>query len=196
MTTSRRCPVWSGTYNVGDGTAYRAIKSIEAEGLIAMRPGLAPVVVAARRRNALRGLGGLRELHRFGFAANDLPSLAWVAVMRGREPELIELVERESFVSPWLRATASVLARDFRAAAEIFAGMESPAHEAFYRLRGRGAAGRGGPSRGGRRAAAAGAGVLPVGWGDAVRARGRSAARRQCLAACALRNDRERRGAR
>ena len=59
-------------------------------------------------------LGGLRELHRFGFAANDLPSLAWVAVMRGREPELIELVERESFVSPWLRATAAVLAHDFR----------------------------------------------------------------------------------
>jgi tetratricopeptide (TPR) repeat protein len=80
-------------------------------------------------------LGGLRELHRFGFAANDLPSLAWVAVMRGRELELIELVERESFDSPWLRATAAVLERDFRAAAEIFAGMESPAHEAFYRLR-------------------------------------------------------------
>ena len=80
-------------------------------------------------------LGGLRELHRLGFAANDLPSLAWVAVMRGREPELIELVERESFVSPWLRATAAVLAHDFRAAAEIYAEMGSPAHEAFYRLR-------------------------------------------------------------
>ena len=80
-------------------------------------------------------LGGLRELHRFGFAANDLPSLAWVAVMRGREPELIELVERESFVSPWLRATAAVLAHDFSAAAEIYAEMGTPAHDAFYRLR-------------------------------------------------------------
>ena len=80
-------------------------------------------------------LEGLRELHRFGFAANDLPSLAWVAVMRGREPELIELVERESFVSPWLRATAAVLAHDFRGAAEIYAEMGSPAHDAFYRLR-------------------------------------------------------------
>jgi tetratricopeptide (TPR) repeat protein len=80
-------------------------------------------------------LGGLRELQRFGFAANDLPSLAWVAAMRGRESELIELVERESFVSPWLSATAAVLARDFRAAAEIFAEMGCPAHEAFYRLR-------------------------------------------------------------
>jgi tetratricopeptide (TPR) repeat protein len=80
-------------------------------------------------------LAGLRELHRFGFAANDLPSLAWVAVMRGREPELIELIERESFVSPWLRATAAVLAHDFRAAAEIHAEMGSPAHDAFYRLR-------------------------------------------------------------
>jgi len=80
-------------------------------------------------------LEGLRELHRLGFAANDLPSLAWVAVMRRREPELIELVERESFVSPWLRATAAVLAHDFRAAAEIHAEMGSPAHDAFYRLR-------------------------------------------------------------
>ena len=80
-------------------------------------------------------LEGLRELHRFGFAAHDLPSLAWVAVMRGREPELSELVERESFVSPWLRATAAVLAHDFRGAAEIYAEMGSPAHDAFYRLR-------------------------------------------------------------
>jgi len=80
-------------------------------------------------------LEGLRELHRLGFAANDLPSLAWVAVMRRREPELIELVERESFVSPWLRATAAVLAHDFRAAAEIHAEIGSPAHDAFYRLR-------------------------------------------------------------
>ena len=80
-------------------------------------------------------LEGLRELHRFGFATNDLPSLAWVAVMRGREPELSELAERESFVSPWLRATAAVLAHDFRGAAEIYAEMGSPAHDAFYRLR-------------------------------------------------------------
>jgi tetratricopeptide (TPR) repeat protein len=80
-------------------------------------------------------LAGLRELQRFGFAANDLPSLAWVAVTRGREPELIELVERESFVSPWLRATAAGLGRDFRATAEIFAEMGSPSHDAFYRLR-------------------------------------------------------------
>jgi class 3 adenylate cyclase/tetratricopeptide (TPR) repeat protein len=80
-------------------------------------------------------LAGLRELRRFGFAANDLPSLAWVAVTRGRESELIELVERESFVSPWLSATAAVLSRDFRATAEIFAEMGSPTHDAFYRLR-------------------------------------------------------------
>ena len=141
-------------------------------------------------------LEGLRELHRFGFAANDLPSLAWVAVMRGREPELIELVERESFVSPWLRATAAVLAHDFRAAAEIYAEMGSSGARRVLPAARRGAAGGGGPSRGGRRAAPARARVLPVGRGDAVRARGRGAARRQCLAACALRNDRERRGAR
>ncbi len=80
-------------------------------------------------------LNGLRELHRLGFAANDLPSLAWVAVVRGRESELMELIEREAFVSPWLRAAAAVLAHDFRAAAGIYAEMGSPVHEAFYRLR-------------------------------------------------------------
>ena len=94
-----------------------------------------PATNSARSETLSEALEGLRELHRFGFAANDLPSLAWVAVMRGREPELIELVERESFVSPWLRATAAVLAHDFRGAAEIYAEMGSPAHDAFYRLR-------------------------------------------------------------
>ena len=130
-------------------------------------------------------LEGLRELHRFGFAANDLPSLAWVAVMRGREPELIELVERESFVSPWLRATAAVLAHDFRGGGgDLRRDGESGARRVLPAAR-RGAAGGGGPTRGGRRAAPARARVLPVGRGDAVRARGRGAARRQCLAACA-----------
>jgi tetratricopeptide (TPR) repeat protein len=80
-------------------------------------------------------VAGLRELRRLGFAANDLPSLAWVAVAHGRESELIEVIERESFVSPWLRATAAVLAGDFRAAADTFAEMGSPAPEAFFRLR-------------------------------------------------------------
>jgi hypothetical protein len=80
-------------------------------------------------------LGGLRKLHRLGFAANDLQTLAWVAVLRGRESERVEVIERESFDSPWLRATAAVLARDFRAAAELFVDMGVPAHEAFYRLR-------------------------------------------------------------
>jgi tetratricopeptide (TPR) repeat protein len=80
-------------------------------------------------------LDGLRGLHRFGFAANDLPSLAWVAVVRGRESELMELIEREAFVSPWLRAAAAVLAHDFRTAAEIYAEMGSPVHDSFFRLR-------------------------------------------------------------
>ena len=100
-------------------------------------------------------LEGLRELHRFGFAANDLPSLAWVAVMRGREPELIELVERESFVSPWLRATAAVLAHDFRArGGDLRRDGESGARRVLSPAR-RGAVGCRGPTRGGRRAASA-----------------------------------------
>ena len=155
-----------------------------------------PATSSARTKRSRRPWTGLRELHRLGFAANDLPSLAWVAVMRGRESELIELIERESFVSPWLRATAAVLAHDFRAAAEIYAGMGSSDARGVLPPARRRAAGGGGTTCGGRRAAPARARVLSVGRGDALRARGRGAARRQCLAACALRNDRERRGAR
>jgi hypothetical protein len=80
-------------------------------------------------------MAGLRELRRLGSAANDLPSLAWVALAHGQESDLIEVIERESFVSPWLRTTAAVLARDFRAAADTFAEMGCPAPEAFFRLR-------------------------------------------------------------
>ena len=58
-----------------------------------------------------------------------------MAVAHDRESELIEVIERESFVSPWLRATAAVLARDLRAAADTYAEMGCPAPEAFFRLR-------------------------------------------------------------
>ena len=49
-------------------------------------------------------VAGLRELPRLGFAVIELPLQAWVAVTLGRESELIEVLEREPFKSPWLRA--------------------------------------------------------------------------------------------
>jgi class 3 adenylate cyclase/tetratricopeptide (TPR) repeat protein len=78
---------------------------------------------------------GLRELPRLGFAVIDLPSFAWVAATLGRESEFVEVVERESFKSPWLRAGLAVASRDFRSAAEILGEIGIVSHEAFFRLR-------------------------------------------------------------
>jgi tetratricopeptide (TPR) repeat protein len=80
-------------------------------------------------------LAGLRELPRLGFAVIELPWQAWVAVSLGRESDVVELMEPEPFKSPWLRAALAVTSRDFRAAADLFAGMGIAAHEAFFRLR-------------------------------------------------------------
>jgi class 3 adenylate cyclase/tetratricopeptide (TPR) repeat protein len=77
---------------------------------------------------------GLRELPRLGFAVIELPLQAWVAVSLGRESEFLEVVEREAFKSPWLRAALAVASRDFRAAADILGEMGIFAHEAFFRL--------------------------------------------------------------
>jgi len=77
----------------------------------------------------------LRQLRHLGFAAIELPLLAWVAVTLGREPELVEVLVREPFKSPWLRAALAVASLDFRAAADIFGRMGMLTHEAFFRLR-------------------------------------------------------------
>ncbi len=77
----------------------------------------------------------LRELHRLGFAVIELPLQAWVAVTLRRESELVEMLEREPFKSPWLRAALAVASRDFRAAADILGGIGVVSHEAFFRLR-------------------------------------------------------------
>jgi tetratricopeptide (TPR) repeat protein len=77
----------------------------------------------------------IRQLRRLGFAAMESPNLAWVAVTLGRESELVELLEREPFKSPWLRAALAAASRDFRDAADIFGRFPLPPHEAFFRLR-------------------------------------------------------------
>ena len=79
-------------------------------------------------------IAGMRELHRLGFAVVELPLQAWVAVTLGRESELIDVLEREPFKSPWLRAALAVASGDFRAAADIFGEMGIPSDEAFFRL--------------------------------------------------------------
>jgi hypothetical protein len=80
-------------------------------------------------------VAGLRELHRLGFAVIELPLQAWVAVTLGRSSELVEVVEREPYKSPWLRAALAVGSGDFLGAADIIGGMGIVTHEAFFRLR-------------------------------------------------------------
>jgi hypothetical protein len=86
-------------------------------------------------RTLADAVAGLREPHRLGFAVIELPLLAWVAVTLGRESELIEVIEREPFKSPWLRAGLAVTSRDFHTAADIFGEMGTHSDEAFFRLR-------------------------------------------------------------
>jgi hypothetical protein len=78
---------------------------------------------------------GLDELRVLGFAALELPYLAWATLTAGRHADLASMIDRESFKSPWLRAAQSVVSRDFPAAADILAGIGVVAHEAFFRLK-------------------------------------------------------------
>ena len=80
-------------------------------------------------------VAGLRELPRLGYAVIELPLQAWVAETLGRGSEFVEVVEREPYKSPWLRAALAVASRDFLAAADIIGGMGVVSNEAFFRLR-------------------------------------------------------------
>jgi tetratricopeptide (TPR) repeat protein len=80
-------------------------------------------------------VAGLGELPRLGFAVIELPLHAWVAVTLGRASDLVEVVEREPWKSPWVRSALAVASRDFLAAADILGDMGIVSHEAFFRLR-------------------------------------------------------------
>jgi class 3 adenylate cyclase/tetratricopeptide (TPR) repeat protein len=80
-------------------------------------------------------LADLGELGQLGFAAVELYSLAWVAFMLGREADILAVVDREPFQSPWVETTRAVASGDFRHAADILAGIRGETDEAFFRLR-------------------------------------------------------------
>jgi len=79
-------------------------------------------------------LESMRPLRHLGFAVMESPLLAWAALQIGREAEVVEVLEREPFKSPWLRAALAVARRDFRDAADILGGGGFKAFEAFFRL--------------------------------------------------------------
>ncbi len=79
-------------------------------------------------------LASMRPLRHLGFAVMECPVLAWAALQVGREAEVVEVLDREPFKSPWLRAAVAVASRDFRQAVDILGGGSFKAYEAFFRL--------------------------------------------------------------
>jgi class 3 adenylate cyclase/tetratricopeptide (TPR) repeat protein len=93
--------------------------------------------VGNRRRageTVTEALENMRELRHLGFAVMEVPFLAWAALRLGREAEVVEVLEREPFKSPWLRAALAVAARDFHEAVDIVGEGGFKAYEAFFRL--------------------------------------------------------------
>jgi class 3 adenylate cyclase/tetratricopeptide (TPR) repeat protein len=76
----------------------------------------------------------LRPLRHLGFGVMEVPMLAWAAHQLGREAELVEVLEREQFKSPWLRGALAVAVRDFHEAGEICGDIGTRPLEAFFRL--------------------------------------------------------------
>jgi class 3 adenylate cyclase/tetratricopeptide (TPR) repeat protein len=79
-------------------------------------------------------LESMRPLRHLGFAVMESPLLAWAALQVGREAEVEEVLEREPFKSPWLRAALAATHRDFRGAADILGDGGFKSFEAFLRL--------------------------------------------------------------
>jgi class 3 adenylate cyclase/tetratricopeptide (TPR) repeat protein len=114
---------------VGDAQAFHPDMAVAAAIFLS-------VGNAARAEETLvESVDRMRELPRLGFAAMELPNLGWVAASLGREAELVDVLEREQFRSPWLRAGLAAASGDFRAVADIFGEMGITAYEAFFRLR-------------------------------------------------------------
>jgi hypothetical protein len=93
--------------------------------------------VGNRRRTdetLTEALESMRDLRHLGLAVMEAPGLVWAALTLGREAEVVEVLEREAFKSPWLRASLAVAAQDFHGAAEICGAMQIRSLEAFFRL--------------------------------------------------------------
>jgi class 3 adenylate cyclase len=80
-------------------------------------------------------LTALRELRHLGFAGMGMHTLAWAALVLGREAEVVALLDREPLDSPWIRAARAAAATDFRLAADILGEMGAASSEALFRLR-------------------------------------------------------------
>jgi class 3 adenylate cyclase/tetratricopeptide (TPR) repeat protein len=142
---------WRGLIRLARGDSVGA-KSDHANGVKAARPIGDPqrlltalpraafVFVSAgdeRRGEQLfnETLERTRELRHLGYGGIDMHLVAVVALHLGRESDVLAVVEREPFQSPWVKAGRAVLSRDFVAAANLMEMIGSLPDEAFYRLR-------------------------------------------------------------
>jgi hypothetical protein len=80
-------------------------------------------------------LARYRELREIGFGIVWAHGSAWVARQLERPEDVLDALRHEASTTPWLTAGRAVAVGDFRGAADIFSGIGSPPHEAFYRLR-------------------------------------------------------------
>ena len=80
-------------------------------------------------------LAGFPNLRQIGFVAVEMHHLAWSAVQLGREADVLAIIEREPFRSPWAQTVEAVAGRDLSRAADTLAGIGAVTAEAFYRLR-------------------------------------------------------------
>jgi class 3 adenylate cyclase len=89
-----------------------------------------------RARESVReGLEAVGSLPHLGFVMVELHHLAWPARELGRADELLDVVGRQRFRSPWADVIEAVARGDFPAAADALARMRVVTAEAFYRIR-------------------------------------------------------------
>jgi tetratricopeptide (TPR) repeat protein len=75
------------------------------------------------RESVDEALEGLRELRHIGFPVVEMHHLAWTALRLGRAADVLAVIEREPFRSPWARVVEAIAGGDFRAASEVLAEM-------------------------------------------------------------------------
>ena len=79
-------------------------------------------------------LENIRNVKHLGLGIIGMPFLSWVAQALGRQLEVVEMLERQSFKSIWQRAGLAVAARDFCSAASLMAAGGFKTDAAFFGL--------------------------------------------------------------
>jgi hypothetical protein len=76
----------------------------------------------------------LRQLENLGYAVFQSHTVAWLARLFDRTPDVEAIFSRSPTGSRWLTVAEAVLTGELRRVADILADIDAPAWEAFYRL--------------------------------------------------------------